>query len=282
MTGTRRSTMNKRRKGKLAVILPWFKRFGVVLGICVVTLWLGAWLWLGGSVHKAADWSWQKTLNVTADMGFTVNNILVEGRIHTDADILEALVNVRKDDPLFAFNPEEARHLIERISWVRQAHVERRFPDTIYIRLEERRPLALWQQNKKLSLLDEEGQVITSEGLARFKELVVVTGEGAPSRVPALIMNLSAESALSERVKAAQWVGNRRWDLTLDGKIILKLPESDVGLALRRLALAQEEDGLLDKDIVSVDVREPDRIVVRTRPGAVQEYKAGLKTGDNI
>lgn len=284
--GTRRSTLrntgNRRRKGKLAVILPWLRRFGVVLGAGVFALWLGTWLWMSGSIGHAAHWSEQKIIEASADMGFRVSNILVEGRNYTDPDALRAIINSQKGDPLFAFNPDEAQVLIEQINWVKRVHVERRLPGTIYIGLEERQPLALWQENQKLALIDDQGRVITSERLSRFKDLMIVTGKGGKENAPELIADLKAEDVLYGRTEAAQRIGERRWDLKLKPGITVKLPEGDVGLALRRLALAQDEDGLLDKDITSADLRDPTRITVQTRPGAVQEYKAGYKTGGNI
>ncbi len=280
--GKRKNTVNKRRKGKLAFVLPWLRRFGMSIVVLIGLLWVGSWFFLSEADTRTADWIGQKTLNITADMGFVVDDILVEGRMNTDPNVLHALINVKKGDPLFSFDPTEAKALVERVDWVKRARVERRLPDTIYINIEERAPLALWQKNKKLSLLDSEGEVITAEGLSLFKDLIVITGEGAPAQAPSLIGDLKAESALFERAKSAAWIGERRWDVTLSSGVVVRLPEQDVGLALRRLAFAQEEDKLLDKDLKSIDLREQDRIVVRTRPGAVQEYKAGLKTGNNI
>jgi cell division protein FtsQ len=280
--GNHRYTQNKRRQGHLAVVLPWLRRFGIMLVCSAVMAWAGAWFFMSGADARTAQWAKHKALELSARMGFTIENILVEGRVYTDADILRAVINVQPQDPLFSFDPAEAKALIERIGWVRHAHVERRLPGTIYIVIDERKPVALWQKDKKLSLIDSEGQVITTEGLGRFKDLLVVVGEDAPQNAPAFVANLSAEVSLLQRARAAQRIGSRRWDLVLDKDITVNLPEEDVGLALRRLALAQQEDGLLDKEITNIDLREPDRMIVRTRPGAVQEYKAGLKPGDDI
>ncbi len=280
--GTRRSTLNKRRKGKMVVVQAWLRRFGMGLGVMVFVGWLGAWFFLSDADIKTADWTKQSTLSLSADMGFSVRNILVEGRVNSDPDVLKAIINIEKGDPLFSFNPKEAQQLIEKITWVKAAHIERRLPDTIYIGLEERRPLALWQKDKKLRLIDSEGEVLTDHNLKRFKDLIIIVGTRAPEHAPELISLLKVESELAKRVQSASRVGNRRWDLKLEDGTAVKLPEDDIGFALRRLAVAQEEDGLLDKDIVSVDLRKTDRIVVRTRPGKVQEYKAGLKTGNNI
>ncbi|MEZ5918739.1 MAG: FtsQ-type POTRA domain-containing protein [Alphaproteobacteria bacterium] len=280
--GTRRSALNRRRKGLLAVILPWARRFGFVLGALALLLWGGAWFFLSEADERVAVWGHEKTLGITAGLGFTVKDVLIEGRTYSDPETIKALVNVRKGDPLFAFDPAEAKALIEKISWIRSAHVERRLPGTIYIRVQERKPLALWQKYGKLRLLDGRGEVIVSGDMGRFENLVIVIGDDAPQNAPALLSDLAAEPLLYERTKAAQRVSGRRWDLTLDGDVRIKLPEKDLGLALRRLALAQEEEQLLDKDVTSVDLREADRMIIRTRPGAVREYKAGLNPGSDI
>lgn len=275
--GTRQSTINKRRKGVLAVVLPWLRRFGMVAAVCTGILWAGSWLYLSGAAGRAGDWTRDKILTASADMGFAVDDILVEGREYTDPHVLLAIVNIQKGDPLFAFNPRQAQELISQISWVDDVQIERRWPGTIYIGLAERQPLALWQSDKRLKLLDQKGKVIVTSDLQRFAGLVLVMGKNAPAAAPELIGNLKAEEHIYSRVETAKWIGARRWDMKLKNGIEIKLPEQDAGLALRRLAEAHENDGLLDKDIVSIDMREPGRITVRTKPGTVQDYKTGLK-----
>ncbi|MGB4107219.1 MAG: FtsQ-type POTRA domain-containing protein [Alphaproteobacteria bacterium] len=275
-------TVNKRRKGPLAVLMPWLKRFGVGLVIGVAGFWGGSWFFMSGNAGRAGDWLAAQAHEASSGMGFSVNNILVEGRVYTDADILKAIIATEKGDPLFAFNPDETREQLKRINWVRDARVERRLPDTIYVGLTEKKPLALWQRDGALELLDEEGKPITRDNLGRFKNLVIVMGEDAPPQAPVLIRNLEAEPDLKARVRAAKWMGGRRWDLVFDGNVTAKLPEGEIGLALRRLGEAAEKQGLLEKDILSVDLREEGRMIVEPVPGAAQEYKASAKAGSNI
>lgn len=266
--------VNKRRKGFLAVLIPWARRFGLVLGIFLGGLWLGSWLYMSGAMGRAGDWAANKMLLASADLGFSVENVIVEGRVHTDPQVLKAILNIEKGDPLFAFNPKQATDLIREIGWTENVRVERRWPDTIYIGLKEREPLALWQQDQTMKLLDRHGEVIATDRLDPFADLVVVMGENAPKFTPDLLVDLNAEPVLSDRVAAAKHIGGRRWDLDLKNGVEVKLPEEDQELALRRLADAQKESGLLDKDILSVDLREADRISVKTKPGAVQNYSS--------
>ncbi len=243
-----------------------------------MTIWLGAWLFLSGAFDRSVLWTQGKVYDLAGAAGFSVQDILVEGRIHSDADVLRALVNIERGDPIFAFNPQDAKELIERVSWVKEAHVERRLPSTIYIGLMEREPVALWQNKKKIRVIDSEGVTLSDRDIEPFKDLIILVGESAPKHAPELLALLDAEPSLHDKVEAATWVGERRWDIKLKSGITVKLPEDDMGFALRKLAQAQDDDGLLEKDLTVIDMREADRITVRTRPGAVQTYKAGLKT----
>jgi len=213
---------------------------------------------------------------MTAQNGFAVNNILVDGRHYTDIDALRAILDIERGDAIFAFDPQESKSMLEKLSWVKTAQVERRLPDTIYIRLTERVPLALWQRQKRLSVIDGEGVVLTDQNIAAFKDLMIVVGDGAPQQAQELIAMLDAEPLIKERVDSAVLVSGRRWNLTLKSGAEVKLPANELGLALRRLAINQEEDGILDKDVMSIDVRDEGRITVRTKPGAAQDFNAGI------
>ncbi len=284
LAGTRKNDINKRRKGFLAVFIPWVQRFGVGIAVVTLLIWAGSWLWLNGSVVRTGNWIENKTQLAMAGMGFEVKNILVEGRVHTDTEVLLAILNVKEGDPLFSFNPYEAQSLIEKIGWVRKAHIERRLPDTLYIRLVERQPTAIWKNGDALKLLDEKGAVIPTASMLPFKNLIVVQGEDAPQFAPDLLPYLAAEEDIAKRVIGANRISSRRWDLVFKGGLKIQLPEEDLGLALARLAKAQEEDAILDQGFMSVDLREQDRISIRTKPGQVQEYKASLnlQAGDSI
>lgn len=249
-------------------------------------IWACAWAVLSGAADRVVVFARGQVYDRTAAAGFAVDNILVEGRLNSDADVLRAVLNVERGDPIFAFDPAEAKEMIERISWVREAHVERRLPDTIYIGIVERQPMALWQNKGKIRVIDADGVTLTDALRRRFDDLPIIVGEDAPAKAPALLANIAAEPLVRERLEAATYVSDRRWDLKLKSGITVKLPEKDTGLALRRLAAAQEEDGLMDRDLTVIDLRDTSRITVRTRPGAVEEYKkkieAAAKPGNNI
>ncbi len=248
-------------------------------GLALFVLWLGAWFYISGAATRTVEWAEEKAYNLAASQGFYVQDILVEGRVHASADVLLALLNTERGDPIFAFDPQEAKDLIERISWVKEAHVERRLPQTIYIGLIEREPVALWQNKQKVRLVDIDGVTITDTDIAPFEGLPIIVGETAPIIYPVLRPLLLAEPEISERLEAVIRVGDRRWDLRLKNGVTIKLPEENEAMALRNLARMQSEDNIFGKDLTEIDMRVQGRITVRTSPGAVQEYKASFTGG---
>jgi cell division protein FtsQ len=207
-------------------------------------------------------------LHGSAAAGLTVGEVVVEGRTHTKrADLLAAL-GVERGMPILAVDPAAARARVEALGWVRQATVARRLPDTVYLRIEERAPLALWQRNGTLQLVDREGAVIEKENVARFAGLPLIVGDDAPQHAADLLGLLTAFPEIASQLDAAVRVSGRRWNLRLSSGIDIRLPETGVAPALGRLADLHRTQKLLDRDVIAVDLRKPDRLIVRVNPEA--------------
>jgi cell division protein FtsQ len=78
---------------------------------------------------------------------------------------------------------------------------------------------------------------------------------------------------LAKRIDAAVWVSERRWDLRLDNGVVIRLPETEIAAALRQLDDLEKSHPFLDRDIVAVDLRLPDRLVVQTSAQASQRRR---------
>lgn len=218
-----------------------------------------------GLTQTAATTVSNATLSATAHNGFAINDILVEGRDHTPIDDLRAAVNLKLGDPILSADPAYLKTRIEALPWVAQASVERRLPDTLYIRLNEHRAMALWQNQGTLSLINPDGEVILTGGedIKVFAHLPLVVGNGAPEHTADLLAMLAEEPELNAAVKAAVRVSDRRWDVMLENGNAIRLPELNAADAWSKLARYSETHGLLDANPKSVDLRLPDRILVK-------------------
>ena len=229
--------------------------------------------------------------------GLHVTDIVIEGRNMTsESELLDAL-GVSRGDPLLGFSVEAARRRIDRLAFVERSTVERRLPGTVLVRVTERRPFAVWQNQGHFVLIDRDGQVVAgpaldapgsnkgrlnkrelrrdaeSEGVDRkdaeaFATLPLVVGLGAPGRATALIDALASEPVVQKQVAAGVRIGQRRWNLTLRSGADVLLPEGAEPQALHRLAELERDMHLLERPLIDIDMRLPDRLVVRPRPSA--------------
>ena len=217
-------------------------------------------------------------LSTTAALGLVVSDIEVEGRQTTDRQTILAALNAFAGTPILAINPERAKQKLEALPWVRTATIERRLPGTLYVRLIERQPLAVWQHDGRQELIDRDGTVIPVTDLSRFAKLpTVVGGDDARHGAAELLDMLAKEPELATRVTAAVRVGNRRWNVRIDHMIDVLLPEQDAARAWSKLATLERQSRVLQREVATVDLRLPDRLVMRVNDPTPKETPATKK-----
>ena len=247
--------------------------------------------WKRGTVAETAAAMQDSLIAASAGIGFAVSDVMVEGRTETDRNALLRTLGVQRGDPILAVNLAEAKERLESLPWVSGAAVERRLPDILYVRLSERQPMAIWQHDRKFTVIDREGRPLADaaelarRGNERIETLPQVVGANAPFQVPKLLAALDNVPSLRDKVSAASWLGDRRWDLKLKNGVVVKLPEAGMQTALRQLAELEASGKVLDRDIVAIDLRQPDRAVLQTSATAVLPWteednkkKPGKKT----
>jgi len=204
-------------------------------------------------------------INMTASTGFILKDVMVEGRENTPVKDLRAVVNLELDQPILDVSPQHLRERIEALPWVATASVERQLPDIIHIRLNEHRPTAMWQHDGTFSLINKTGEVILTGGddITVFSHLPLVVGNGAPEHADKVLSILKSEPDLHKRVKAAVRVSDRRWDIVMNDGSSIRLPEDHPAQAWARLAIYDKEHEIFKKKLASVDLRLPDRILVK-------------------
>jgi cell division protein FtsQ len=219
----------------------------------------------GGAANGTLSSLRERLGTATAASGLRVVDVVIEGRANTPEPLLRAAIGVSKGDPILGFSLEQARSRIESLSWVEHATVERRLPGTVVVYLQERAPFAVWQTQGKLFLVDRVGQVVANQDISQFHKLPQIVGSGAPGAASELLDALTERPALAEKVAASVRVGERRWNLRLNNGIDVMLPEGHVAVALDRLIQLQREHAVLERPLAAIDLRLPDRLVLRPR-----------------
>jgi len=221
--------------------------------------------------------AFDRVVAVSATLGLVVTEIQVEGRETTDAATVMQALAAERGTPILAVSPSRAKRQLESLPWVRSAAIERRLPHTLFVRLVERHPLAVWQHGGRQELVDRHGEVIAVNDLSPFAKLPTVVGEDAAAHAAKLLEMLASDPELAARVSAAVRVDGRRWDLRVDNAVNVLLPEQNAAEAWNRLAQLERSNNLLKRDLQSIDMRLPDRLVLRVHSAPAAEPAPGKK-----
>ncbi len=242
--------------------------------LCVLVV---AGLFVSGSLGLMTRQATARVDNFLVNQGVTVDEVRVSGRKFTSKAALSQALGVKGAVSFLRFDLGKARQRVEALHWVDEASIMRFWPDTLIVSLTEKQPIAVWQIDQKLFLVDRDGEVISDDHHVSFPHLLHVVGKGASRAAPELVELLSLHKRIAPRVRAAIRVGERRWTLRLDNGIDVLLPDERPGVALSLLAELQDKFRLLSRDVEIIDLRQPDRLYLRSRSNPQRsEVKGGM------
>ena len=213
--------------------------------------------------------------------GFRVNQIEVTGLKRMDYMSVYAVALDQQSRAMPLIDLEAVRGRLLQYGWIQDAQVSRRLPDTLLVHIIERSPAAIWQAKGRLTLIDAAGVPLEPVRADAMPDLPLVIGRGANLQEAPYQRLLGEAPALKPLVRAASWVGNRRWDLLFTTGETLMLPEGDAAAA-RALVKFAEMDGsdrLLGQNWVRFDMRIPGQMLARSGAGR-EVAKPVSTTGD--
>ncbi len=224
-----------------------------------------------------------RPLDVLARLaGFGVDRVTITGisRMYESEVLQAAGISWRSSVPFLDVTQARERLLAEPL--IASASVRKLYPNEIVINQVEREPAALWQRNGEIKVIAADGTVIDEMRDDRYVSLPLVVGEEANAHLPEYLALIESAGPLGERIKAGTFVSGRRWTLKLDG-VDIRLPETGASEALARLVELERKSRILEKDIIAVDLRMPDRVVVRlTEEAAAARAEAQKKSKKGV
>jgi cell division protein FtsQ len=229
---------------------------------------LAALAWLVASMAGLTALAGQQVALAAADAGYEVNRVEVRGVERMNELTVYERVLGEKDRAMPLVDLHAVRASLMELPWVKDARVSRQLPDTIVVDVIEREPHAVLKKPDRLVLIDPTGHELEPVSEAEAKGMLRISGPGAQQQVEALSALLDAAPALRPQVAQAEWVGNRRWNLTFKTGQVLALPQGEdrSSGALMSFARLDGVNRLLGGKVAAFDMRNPERIYLRV-PG---------------
>ncbi len=220
-----------------------------------------------GARYTAADLS-SLLGNHFAGLGFTIQDIHLQGASRASQAEILAAAAIRPGAPIFDLDLAAVRARVEQVGWVEHARVIRLLPATVVIAVDERPLMAIWEHAGRRDVVARDGRVVSAVDPAHFRQLPKVIGPGANTEAYAFLPLLDAHPRLAGRIQAIRRVDGRRWDLLLTSGATVMLPDLDAAGALATLDELDRQGRVLSLPLERIDLRKPGFTVVRPRAAA--------------
>jgi cell division protein FtsQ len=272
----------KQAKSTTGRLIDWAMRYlpfteeqlqkGFLAGILVAAAGVA---WFVASLAGVPALAQYQIAQAAGQAGFEVQRVEVRGveRLN-ELKVYERVLGER-DRAMPLVDIGALREGLLELAWVKDARVSRQLPDTIVIDIVERTPHAVLQKPGRLVLIDDTGHELEPVSRANAKGMLAISGPGAQRQVETLSDLLDAAPAMKPQVEAAEWVGNRRWNLTFRTGQVLALPQGNDEAAGALISFARLDgvNRLLGGKVTAFDMRAPERIYMRI-PGRSQQSLA--------
>jgi cell division protein FtsQ len=215
---------------------------------------------------------------------FRVSLVRVEGASDDLAEAVRARIGLTLPISSFDIDLAAVQLRIEELDAVKRADLRVRSGGVLQVVITERMPVAIWRTDTGLTLVDETGHRVAGL-LSRSDrpDLPLIAGEGADLATPEALALMAAAGSLSPRIRGLVRLGERRWDVVLDRNQRILLPAANPVDALERLLALDEVQDLMNRDVLTVDLRSDRRPILRLTPHALADLRQaqGLEPVEN-
>ncbi len=201
---------------------------------------------------------------------FQIKNVIIEGSEKSNISEIENNVTEFKGN-LIGLNFNTIKEIVESSEWVKRASIKKVLPSTLKINVTENNPYAIYFQEGKSFLIDLDGSIITEINLNNYEDdLLFVRGENSPELLEQLIRDISiAFPNLTKTLEEVEFIEKRRWNLKLNNKLLVKLPDENIQQSLKNLKQLFEEQEVMESNIIEIDLRIRGRAALKVLDGKI-------------
>ena len=201
---------------------------------------------------------------------FQIKNVIIEGSEKSNISEIENNVTEFKGN-LIGLNFNSIKEIVESSEWVKRASIKKILPSTLKINVTENDPYAIYFQEGKSFLIDLDGSIITEINLNNYEDdLLFVRGEHSPELLEQLIRDISiAFPNLTQTLEEVEFIEKRRWNLKLNNKLLVKLPDENIQQSLKNLKQLFEEQEVMESNIIEIDLRIQGRAALKVLDGKI-------------
>ena len=154
---------------------------------------------------------------------------------------------------IFLLPLDQINDSIKENNWVKEIYLNTNYKDTLFIRIEEYKPIGIYFFNEKYFVFDENGKIIDQIYIKDFtnQSLLIFKGNSSNLKANSLI-NILKNNDFEKKyqIESLEFLNKRRWDINLYSDVKLMLSEEDPNKSIQNFIMIQNK--LSETDINNI------------------------------
>lgn len=226
-----------------------------------------------GELDQVEDWFEFQAQSMANRHPFMLTRIKVKSSFSELEGAIRAAADIDLPVSVLDIDLEAVRNRIASLDGIVDAKVSVTDEGELEISVEERTPVSVWRNGRRLELVDSYGGRVGSiSSRAERIDLGLIAGEGAKNAVVESLEIFRVAKPLENEIRGLVRIGKRRWNLELEGGRKILLPEQGAVEAMEKLIVWDAAEQVFQKDFEYFDLRIAERPTVRLRepkPGEI-------------
>ncbi len=170
---------------------------------------------------------------------------------------IKLILNEYLNTSIFLLPLDKIKNKIKENNWVKSIKLSTNYKNTLFLEIDEYKPLGLYRFNKKLFYFDDTGKIIDQFANENNFKLITFSGQSSNLNAKLIIDALNSLNFLdSFNIKEIQYVNKRRWDILIDNNIRLMLSEYELQKSIKNFLVIEKNLSEKEKNnILYYDLR---------------------------
>ena len=154
---------------------------------------------------------------------------------------------------IFLLPLDQINDSIKENNWVKEIYLHTNYKDTLFISIEEYKPIGIYFFNEKYFVFDENGKIIDQIYITDFTHQPLLVFKGNSSNLKAnSLINILKNNDFEKKyqIESLEFINKRRWDINLYSDVKLMLSEEDPNKSIQNFIMIQNK--LSETDINNI------------------------------
>ncbi len=220
------------------------------------------------SQNKKIDFFLNKTIeDFSKNFKYQFLNLEINGLINVKKKFIQNKTKKYLESSIFLLPLDEITNHLKENNWIKNVELKTNYKDTLYVKIDEYRPLGIYSFNGRKFFFDNKGKIIDEIDNQNISSNKFFIFEGQSSNLNAQkIINICDELNIQfkSQIKKFVFIENRRWNIILKKNIRLLLSENFPKKSIENyLKIEKKLSEIEMNNIESIDLRNLKKTIIK-------------------